>query len=73
MALAALQALGVPRPFQHFKDEAVQDQLVAATALGDRSYKKPRKYPVNCYRSYKAAFLYCIQGYRLWIFFTHFD
>jgi len=41
MALAALQALGVPRPFQHFKDEAVQDQLVAPPHLGIVAIRNP--------------------------------
>lgn len=35
LAVAALEALAVPVPLQHFEDEAVHDVLVAARAHGD--------------------------------------
>jgi len=47
MTLAALQALGVPRPLQHFEDEAVKDQLVAAAAFRDCGCGKTEEYPIN--------------------------
>ena len=39
-ALAALQALSVPRAIQHLQDEAVQNQLLTATTLRDAGCKE---------------------------------
>lgn len=43
MTIAALEALGVPRAVGHFEDEPVQDQLVAAAALGDGGCKEEKQ------------------------------
>lgn len=39
-AVRALEAPRVPRAFQHLEDEPVQDELVAATALGDAGWNR---------------------------------
>jgi len=39
-ALTALEALGVPRAVQHLQDEAVQNQLLTPTTLGDAGCKE---------------------------------
>ena len=39
-ALTALETLGVPRAVKHLQDEAVQNQLLTPTTLGDAGCKE---------------------------------
>lgn len=41
--LGTLETARVPRPLQHLEDEAVEDQLVAASALRDTRCKTKTK------------------------------
>jgi hypothetical protein len=46
-ALTALEALGVPRAVQHLQDEAVQNQLLTPTTLGDAGCKQKQVLMLN--------------------------
>jgi hypothetical protein len=57
-ALAALEALGVPRAVQHLQDEAVQNQLLTAPALGDAGCNTTGRHTIQnasflCYKSFR--------------------